>query len=344
MGFTVDYITEEEHGDTTFTYNYPYGSGNDAINNYQGIPSNPNAQCPIVPDNPSMGVCKQTFTVDFSDFLSKAPHAGIYLFELTQIEDYVHSVNIGDVNKNMIESKSVYEVRVYVKNNSGYTGYEIDYITITQTKDDDGVDLADTNGDYPKTSTILFKSAWDSRYPLEISKVITGDYANMFEAFDFEVTLLNPGMTTSTFTGKIVDANNTFVSTVSVPVGTTTSFQLKHGWKLVFENDTINSTTALPVGTQYITTELFSDGYTPEVRINGSTNPATTTDDGSGNISHSAVAIASSSNTAAWTNVYRLISPTGIIINKLPYILLVVVSIGGFVGYIMLKRRQAKKQ
>lgn len=349
--FDVDYVTEEEHGNTTFDYDYIGAVGISGLWDYQHASG---SNCTPVADS-ALAVCKNPGrrNINLTNFLGVVPHAGVYLFEITQkqLEDMPIGGSTGQTitgseNFSKIkESQAVYELRVYVKNSG--TGHEIEYVTITQTKDDNGVDLADENGDYPKADNLLFKTMWEDRQPLEVSKAVTGDYASKQTPFQFSLTLSNPSFTTSSYTGRVLDATGAFVENITATIDTPTTFELKHGWKLVFEDNDVNATNALPAGTQYEITEVFSEGYTATVSVNGAADATTTVPSGCtekcDTVLSGATVISNATNTAAWTNTYRTISPTGIIMNSLPYILIIVTAIAGFAGYIILRRKQAKK-
>ena len=51
--------------------------------------------------------------------------------------------------------------------------------------------------------------------------------------------------------------------------------------------------------------------------------------------------LAAGTNTVAFTNEYQSASPTGVFMDNLPFILLVLVAVGGIAAYLAVKRRKA---
>lgn len=102
--------------------------------------------------------------------------------------------------------------------------------------------------------------------PLTISKMVTGDFANLLTDFTFETTLTipqealdrNQGAFTSPVTATVVDTfnNNAFVKDVpftGTPPTLTASYTLRHGQVLVFPT--------LPAGTGFEITEIQATDY-----------------------------------------------------------------------------------
>ena len=106
---------------------------------------------------------------------------------------------------------------------------------------------------------------------------------------------------------------------------------------------------SLTTAVTYDLTESGSKGYTASVLVNGTEGETGSLNDplaiGTGTTTNpalsSAIAIVSGTNTAAWTNTYDDASVnTGVIMNVLPYIILIVVAVGGFAGYLAMRRRK----
>ena len=163
---------------------------------------------------------------------------------------------------------------------------------------------------------------------------------------------------TVTFTGTEVDGVVTSTTTPSTEgVAADAQFTLKHGQKLDFLDTPAtpepDKRTGLPAGSTYTITEIGEARYTASAGIwNNSaslTETATATSAGatlaiaatdiSGD--NNSLVLGAGKNWTDWTNTHTDVTPTGILMNNLPFILLIVVSIGGFVGYIASKRRKA---
>ena len=170
---------------------------------------------------------------------------------------------------------------------------------------------------------------------MTIEKNTTGTYADKTRKFDFEITFTKSPMSDqTTFTGTIG------AQSVEYTAGQTKTFKLADGEKLVFNN--------LPVGTTYMVKELAAtDGYTPKVTVveNKTTTVTNKTvqetealdtlkENGKNNL------VGENENKVTFTNTYKDVAVTGIVMNNLPFILLVAVAIVAFVSLAVIKRRR----
>ena len=188
-----------------------------------------------------------------------------------------------------------------------------------------------------KTNKILFTNTYAKNdATLTIEKNTTGTYADKTKEFNFEITFTKSPMSDQrTFTGNIGS------EPVVCTAGTPKSFTLADGEKLIFNN--------LPVGTTYVVKELAaSDGYTPSVTVieNKTTTLTNKTvqeaealntlkEDGKKNL------VGEADNKVTFTNTHQGgVVPTGILMNNLPFILLVAVAIVAFVSLAVIKRRR----
>lgn len=242
-------------------------------------------------------------------------HAGEYVYKVTETQDPANKV------ENVTYDSSEYTLRVYVVNKND--NLEVEKIT---------AEKAGT-----KTAKILFTNTYAKNdATLTIEKKTTGKYANKTKEFNFEITFTKSPMSDKrTFTGKIGS------EPVECIAGTPKSFTLADGEQLVFSN--------LPVGTTYVVKELDAlDGYTPSVTVveNRTTtvNRAaaqegdaldTLKDGGKKNL------VGEHENKVTFTNTHQGgVVPTGILMNNLPFILLVAVAIVAFVSLAVIKRRR----
>lgn len=240
-------------------------------------------------------------------------HAGEYVYTVTESKENPIS--------NVTYDTSSYTLRVYVIN--GTNGLEIEKIT--------------AQGATGKTDKILFTNTYAKNdATLTIEKNTTGTYADKTKEFNFEITFTKSPMSDqTTFTGKIGS------EPVECTAGTAKVFSLADGEQLVFHN--------LPVGTTYVVKELeASDGYTPSVTVveNKTTTLTNKTvaqegdaldtlkQDGTKNL------VGENENKVTFTNTHKGVVPTGILMNNLPFILLVAVAIVAFVSLAVIKRRR----
>lgn len=283
------------------------------------------------------------------------PHAGVYSYTVTETAG---TTAVG-TNGTITYSQAEYVMTVYVKNDDGLTGATvIDSVTFLRTKDDNGTPITADLGDPLKPGAKgekadpVFINGYTEITGLEISKKVTGTYADLKKDFGFSLTLSNPANAADNTVYKAYvydDVNNVPVSpeiTKSFTVGTADDFVLKANQSLRFVDDA--GEVILPVGIKYTLTEGANANYAPAYAVTTGGNAGPT---GSANKNNSLtignpdlVIIEKGVNKAAWTNNYvDPPTPTGIVMDNLPFIMLILVAVGGFAGYIISKRRKAGK-
>lgn len=148
---------------------------------------------------------------------------------------------------------------------------------------------------------------------LDVSKTVTGNLGDKNKYFEFTVTLT--GVEGKTYadsyavTGGSAAANNPTTIAVGVP----TKFNLKHGDTITIAN--------LPYDVEYTVTETAAAGYTT----------TSTGDHGT---------INAADQTAAFTNTKTGEVDTGVVLNNMPYILVLAVLAAGVAVFIIRKRRE----
>lgn len=260
---------------------------------------------------------------------SKFPHAGEYLYRLTEVTPTENK------NTNITYSNESYTLRVRVKNAA--TGNRLDIASVTANKNSDG----DTANNQNKVGEISFTNTYAKNAGLTIEKKTTGDYADRTKKFKFTITFTKKSDNdTMKYTGKIGETS------VTCKPGEPKPFYLGNEDKLIF-ND-------VPVGTRYVVEETAEpgDGYTPvsvTVTENGQQQtPITNMEENAGISSKpqngTDSLVGEKTNKVVFENHYDDIPITGIIMNNLPFILLIGVAVLAFGALVILKKRSASKR
>ena len=204
--------------------------------------------------------------------------------------------------------------------------------------------------------------------PLAISKTVTGTLANMGQYFNFTVTLTDPsGLVTDPASlpayyrayvvdnGAIIDPStaNLVPSTdgstdfttgtdttgtyIEVSTSAPTQVALKNGQSLVFVDT--------PVGTGYTVTENSPTGYLPSYLVTTNGTPQSTATTGSiGNtLATGDQLVGEAANTAAFTNDRSMVVATGLTMDNVPFVGLIVVLVLAVAGYAVVKVRLRRR-
>lgn len=276
------------------------------------------------------------------------PEAGKYEYTVTEKQTVDPAVVNGDHEK-MIMSQAEYTMDVYVTD--GATGTEISNIVVNKVKDDAGqpktgkVDIGNTDDNgFNFTNTYVQEAGtgtdptdpdptYNDNGALKVSKTIdaNGGTLDTEKAFDFTATFTFPkGTDASTLGG--VKGNGTAITLT----GDTHTFTLKHNESLKF--------TGLPVGTKITVTETGAANYkaSAKVLLNGvEKTPAPAAS--KYNELLKAVdqeKLGQKTNTVEVTNTYNYVPTTGIIMNTLPYVLMIALCGAALFGFVAFKRRR----
>ena len=295
------------------------------------------------------GTTKQRAKVNFSTF----PEAGEYEYTVTETQTADPAVADGEHEK-MIMSKAEYTMDVYViENTEG--NLVIDNIIVKKMKDDKGDDAqgtkvtdigdTDTNG-FNFTNTYVQEAGTgtnpttpDPDYTnygsLNVSKTIdaNGGTADTAKQFDFTATFKFPAGTDAATLGG-VKGNG---ATITIGQDGTYSFKLKTTESMKF--------TGVPVGTEIAVTESGTANYkgSAAVVINGTTQDTVTATKYGEAIEVSGKSLGQKKNTVDVTNTYNYVPTTGIIMNTLPYVLMIALCGVALIAFVGFKRRRLQK-
>ena len=295
------------------------------------------------------GTTKQRAKVNFPTFTE----AGEYEYTVTETQTADPAVADGEHEK-MIMSKAEYTMDVYVTENTE-GNLVIDNIIVKKMKDDKGdnaqgtkvtdIGDTDTNG-FNFTNTYVQEAGTgtnpttpDSDYTnygsLNVSKTIdaNGGTADTAKQFDFTATFKFPAGTDAATLGG-VKGNG---ATITIGQDGTYSFKLKTTESMKF--------TGVPVGTKIAVTESGTPNYkgSAAVVINGAAQDTVTASKYDEEITVSNKTLGKAKNTVDVTNTYNYVPTTGIIMNTLPYVLMIALCGVALIAFVGFKRRRLQK-
>ncbi len=275
----------------------------------------------------------------------------------TQAGKYVYTVKEGTANptvtngdhEKLIMSQAEYTMSVYVVEDGGTL--KIDNIIVDKVKDDQGgtvtgkIDI----GSEPTTNGFRFENTYvqeagtgttpstpDPDYTnsgsLNITKTVIDANTRAGEAgknFEFTATFIFPAGTDANTLGG-VKANGTAITLAS---GGTHTFSLQDGKNVKF--------TGLPVGTKISVTEAATPNYkgSAQITINGADAGTVTASKYDEAITVSEKSLGQKKNAVDVTNSYNNVPIAGIIMNILPYVLMLALCGGAIAAYFAFKRK-----
>lgn len=289
------------------------------------------------------------------------PHAGVYIYTLTEQSGTYTTAN----GETMTYSGGSYDIEVYVEN--GTSAPFISAVNaIVTAADNASHSVGEKVTPTPGSSTLVFHSQYQKMSggtnpltdsALTISKTVSGNYADKTKYFDFTANFTKALLETGTPTYKLyLYKGNTIQTTIpavalvsggtiqndgtydyiEAAAGTALTVKLMHEQKL--------SVLAAAVGTSYTVSEAGVIDYTPSVSV--TTNGIPVTQNGTVNttLNTGTQLITAGSDSADFTNTYKTINlPTGITMNNLPFLVLLLLAIGSFIIFVVAKSRKYRK-
>lgn len=296
------------------------------------------------------GTTKQRAKVNFPTFTE----AGEYEYTVTETQTADPAVADGEHEK-MIMSKAEYTMDVYVTENTE-GNLVIDNIIVKKMRDDKGdnaqgtkvTDIGDTDTNGFNFTNTYVQEAGTGDKPstpgedytnygsLNVSKTISvpeGVQADANKEFDFTATFKFPDGTDANALGG-VKGNET---DITLKQDGTYTFKLKTTEKMKF--------TGVPVGTKISVTESATPNYkgSAAVVINGAAQDTVTASKYDEAITVSEKSLGQKKNTVDVTNTYNYVPTTGIIMNTLPYVLMIALCGVALIAFVGFKRRRLQK-
>lgn len=292
--------------------------------------------------------------------------AGKYSYKVTETGNSLNLDDQGDKEK-MLMSKAEYLMDVYVSNTTT-GGYEISNIIVSKTKNDKGaadsttgkVDISDgVNNGFKFENTYVQEAGTgttpsnptpDPNYTengsLKISKNVIGNEssdtsfaASTSDEFNFTVNFVFPaGTDKNTLGGVKVD-------------GTDVTINGNGDATLILKHNAAKKFTGVPVGTKIIVTEAAKANYKGSAAVvinNENKAPVVATKfnedikvwDKDANTGYK---LGQTKNAVDVTNKFNNVPTTGIIMNTLPYVLMIALCGAALIAFVAFKRRRLQK-
>lgn len=357
MGLAMPTSVFAAGGDTTTTVKEAYISktfntevGKDETFSFTATPVAGNTANVTIPDinfkETETGSITKKAKVSFP---TNWPDAGKY--EYTVTETGANPAITDTKHQTMIMSQAEYTMDVYVTN--GDNGLEISNIIVNKKKDDKGtaatgkVDISDSdkNG-FNFTNTYVQEAGTgtdptnpDPTYAtdgsLNVTKAINanGGTVDAEKDFDFTATFTFPKGTDETTLGGVKDAEGHLIT---INKNGTCTFKLKANKNMKF--------TGVPVGTKINVTESATPNYKGSAVsvFNGQSQPKV--EAAKYNMAFTVTnTLGQKQNKVDVTNTYDYVPTTGIIMNTLPYVLMIALCGAALMAFVAFKRRRLQK-
>lgn len=254
-------------------------------------------------------------------------------------------------HQKMIMSQAEYTMDVYVSN--GDTGLNISNIIVNKTKDDKGtaatgkVDISNTDKNGFKFTNTYVQEAGTGIDPtnpdptyakdgsLNVTKAIeaNGGTVDTSKMFDFTAKFTFPIGTDANTLGGVKDADG---HVISIDENGTYTFKLTANKNMKF--------TGVPVGTKINVTESATPNYKGSAKsvFNGQAQADVVADKYNEAITVENT-LGQKQNKVDVTNTYNYVPTTGIIMNTLPYVLMIALCGAALMAFVAFKRRRLQK-
>lgn len=254
-------------------------------------------------------------------------------------------------HQTMIMSKAEYTMDVYVSNSG--SGFEISNIIVNKKKDDKGtaatgkVDISNTDKNGFKFTNTYVQEAGTGIDPtdpdptyakdgsLNVTKAIeaNGGTVDTSKMFDFTAKFTFPTGTDANTLGGVKDADG---HVISIDENETYTFKLTANKNMKF--------TGVPVGTKINVTESATPNYKGSAKsvFNGQAQADVVADKYNEAITVKNT-LGQKQNKVDVTNTYNYVPTTGIIMNTLPYVLMIALCGAALMAFVAFKRRRLQK-
>lgn len=272
-------------------------------------------------------------------------------YEYTVTETGATPAITDEAHQKMIMSQAEYTMDVYVSNVGN--GYDISNIIVNKTKDDKGtaatgkVDISDTDNNGFKFTNTYVQEAGTGTDPtnpdptynkdgsLNVTKAVVanGGTLDADKEFDFTATFNFPTGTDANTLGGVKNAEG---NKITINEDGTYTFKLKANKNMKF--------TGVPVGTKINVTESATPNYKGSAKsvFNGQAQADVVADKYNEAITVENT-LGQKQNKVDVTNTYNYVPTTGIIMNTLPYVLMIALCGAALMAFVAFKRRRLQK-
>lgn len=272
-------------------------------------------------------------------------------YEYTVTETGATPAITDEAHQKMIMSQAEYTMDVYVSNVGN--GYEISNIIVNKTKDDKGtvatgkVDISDTDNNGFKFTNTYVQEAGTGTDPtnpdptynkdgsLNVTKAVVanGGTLDADKEFDFTATFNFPTGTDANTLGGVKNAEG---NKITINEDRTYTFKLKANKNMKF--------TGVPVGTKISVKESATPNYKGSAVsvFNGQSQAKVEASKYNEDITVKNT-LGQKQNKVDVTNTYNYVPTTGIIMNTLPYVLMIALCGAALMAFVAFKRRRLQK-
>ena len=245
---------------------------------------------------------------------------GVYYFTITE--------EAGAAGDGVSYSQAKYLVRV-----SMHALGTIDGITVQKLADDAGTNLAGQNQAVkvdPTAGGLEFTNTFTATGDLTVNKTITGDFSDTTKQFSVTVNLEFPSWVEN---GKTYNVTKPDGTTSTVTVGTGADGKKTAQMPVELTNGQNVTLSGRPVGTKYSVVDSGAEGYvTSKTSTEG-------TETKSGNAVTVTGVVQPNGSQVTVNSSAQTVSVTGIVIEKVPYLLLICIPVVAFVAWFVIRRR-----
>lgn len=275
------------------------------------------------------------------------PHAGEYIYSVAEVAD---TYSVAD-SETISYSYAEYEMRVLVANLAG-GGVYIKYVFVVPTVDAEGAPVAEggkvdaapsapggegngfkfVNTYTKRAGAVDPENPADDEAALTINNEVVGSYGDTTKQFTFNIAFVNAATSNAaSYTGKITRQDSSVEEQVFGSQGfgilsTGTEFTLAKGETLTFDD--------LPVGTKYTLSVAGAENYTTAVTVTENGVEAAHPGQKGQLLSLPEIKIGENTNKLACIMTFDdgSIEETGILMNNLPFFVLIAVVVAAFAG------------